>query len=186
MPRLMPRLAPARHQFNTDPAGEMAAYHHRLMMRNSSSGGAVGGSGVVRSPAMMAAQRLSDDARDSLRSRQYRNEYEFMLAEARNMSGSVSLSMRGATQSVIERNTFPHKYQRRPAERETAVTASVTGACCGSDAGGDACAAGDAAETAAEVAAAAAAAAVSDDDDDDEREKCTICLSSFVMDNDVR
>uniref|UniRef100_A0A1B0GPE1 RING-type E3 ubiquitin transferase n=3 Tax=Phlebotomus papatasi TaxID=29031 RepID=A0A1B0GPE1_PHLPP len=59
------------------------------------------------------------------------------VIEARGLAGSN----RGATQEVIERNTFPHKYKRVP--RST-------------------------------------------DGDEDNTEKCTICLSQFENDNDVR
>ncbi|XP_055690023.1 cell surface glycoprotein 1 isoform X2 [Lutzomyia longipalpis] len=59
------------------------------------------------------------------------------VIEARGLAGSN----RGATQEVIERNTFPHKYKR--------VSRSTDG-------------------------------------DEDNTEKCTICLSQFENDNDVR
>lgn len=53
----------------------------------------------------------------------------------------MSTGNRGATQEVIERNTFPHKYKRI---RRTSST------------------------------------------EEDDSEKCTICLSQFEVENDVR
>lgn len=55
----------------------------------------------------------------------------------------LTLLNRGATQEVIERNTFPHKYKRVPRSSDT-------------------------------------------DLDEDNTEKCTICLSQFELDNEVR
>lgn len=59
----------------------------------------------------------------------------------RVIEGRSTIGNRGATQEVIERNTFPHKYKR--VRRISA-------------------------------------------NDDDESEKCTICLSQFEIENDVR
>ena len=68
---------------------------------------------------------------------------EYMrLMEARRAGGSMN---RGASRSCIERNTLPHKFQKRPPVPEG--------------------------ET---------------EEEEEEGDKCTICLSEFEVDEDVR
>ena len=89
-----------------------------------------------------------------------------MRIVASSVNGSVT---RGATRNCIERNTFPHKYTKRnqPAAAASAVASTSTAAVVADDSGGD-----DPAPTTSE--------------EDEEGDKCTICLSEFETDEDVR
>lgn len=196
----MPRLPPATHRHphqHNASSGDILDYH-RLVLR----GGQVRALPPATAP-VPAGQRLmrsvvgmNNDGGISVRHfHSYRSNYAAMLEEVRNnLDSGLTPSLRGATQTVIERNTFPHKYQGRPVEQKAAAAAAASreakfaAAAAGGAAGPTAsCSrAAAAVETAASAVATATQSDDEDDDDDDEREKCTICLCSFVRDTDVR